>query len=413
METALASVRAADGARSEAEQSIAPLQQELAELGARLSEQQNLRENWELQYRELQSAHNQVKKEHSKLVRDMLELKGNIRVLCRVRPMTAQETGALKNHPAPIYVRDTEAITLTEKTSRHMFAFDRVFLPHEGQQDVFKEVGAAVASILEGYNVCIMAYGQTGSGKTYTICGPPGEPGVNRRALQELFSCAAELASTHEVQFNASILEIYNETIRDLLSPVADQKLEVKENPDGSMYVPGLTLQTLDSMATVEALVQKGAANRAVSATRMNEHSSRSHLVFTVYVACKDNTTGTVARGKLHLVDLAGSERLSRSLVEGDRLKETQAINKSLAALGGVMQALQAKLPHVPYRNSRLTRLLEDSLGGHGRVIMIVACSPALEDAGETRCTLEFGERVRKAELGQAKRHISTGRPSN
>ncbi|KAG2439988.1 hypothetical protein HXX76_004106 [Chlamydomonas incerta] len=362
----------------------------------------HFREKWRTEFDKRRKLHNTV-----------LELKGNIRVLCRVRPMLDKERGgmdaaaAAASMPVRCPTEETVRVAAVDNKAEKDFEFDRVLSPDEGQDKLYDEVAALVVSVLDGYNVAIMAYGQTGSGKTFTMEGPEGDPGVNLRALGDLFRLAGERAAEYAFTFSASVLEIYNEQIYDLLMNGAQDgdKLDVKQGPDG-MYVPGLKMEEVKDMAEVTAMISRGKSNRSTYATNMNEHSSRSHLVLSVYITAVSKQSGVTLKGKLHLIDLAGSERLSRTGAQGDRLKEAQAINKSLSALGDVIQALQQRNAHIPYRNSKLTRLLEDSLGGNSKCVMIVNVSPATENVSETKCSLEFASRARKVELGKARVNV-------
>lgn len=355
----------------------------------------HFKEKWRLEFEKRKRLHNQV-----------LELKGNIRVLARVRPLLDKEKAA--GEELPVKVLNEENVRVTSEKNEKEYEFDRVFAPVEGQDKVFEEVVALLTSVLDGYNVCIMAYGQTGSGKTFTMEGPIDNPGVNWRALTELFRVAQDRSEDMAYHFSASILEIYNEQIFDLLAGSAkeqDDKLDVKQGPEG-MYVPGLRIEDVENLDAVADVISRGKQNRSTFATNMNEHSSRSHLVLSVYIVARNKLTGQTMRGKLHLIDLAGSERLSRTGAQGDRLKEAQNINKSLSALGDVIQALQNRTSHVPYRNSKLTRLLEDSLGGNSKCVLVVNVSPSGDNVNESKCSLEFASRARKVELGRAKQNI-------
>eukprot|EP00959_Pyramimonas_sp_CCMP1952_P273386 5714294-Pyramimonas_sp.AAC.1 len=236
--------------------------------------------------------------------------------------------------------------------------------------------------------------------------GPGGDPGVNSRALDELFRLVSERSHEAEISISASLLEIYNETIRDLLNSQANQRLDVRQGSDG-VYVPDLTIREVTSLDKVAEMIAIGRKNRTTFSTNMNEHSSRSHSILSVFVTSKNLVTGTIMKGKLNLVDLAGSERVSKSEASGDRLKEAQAINKSLSALGDVIGALTSRSAHIPYRNSKLTYLLQDSLGGDSKTMMFVNINPAPENQQESVCSLNFAQRVRSIEQGPASRHIS------
>lgn len=180
------------------------------------------------------------------------------------------------------------------------------------------------------------------------------------------------------------------------------------QGPEG-MFVPGLRVEEVSGLEGVAAVIHKGKQNRSTFATNMNEHSSRSHLVLSLYATCTSRHGAPGMRGKLHLIDLAGSERIGRTGAQGDRLKEAQNINKSLSSLGDVIQALQLKNAHIPYRNSKLTRLLEDSLGQSSKCVLVVNVSPATENVPETKCSLEFASRARKVDLGRARQNLLQG----
>jgi len=228
---------------------------------------------------------------------------------------------------------------------------------------------------------------------------------VNFKALTELFGIKQKRGKDYVYKITVSMKEIYNETIRDLLAKDckegSEEELKIMTG-DRGMYVKGLVSEVVQTEEEVLALFKRGNSNRSVGRTNMNEHSSRSHSMLTVEVEGENLIAGIKYFGKLHLVDLAGSERLAKTQATGDRLKEAQAINKSLSALGNVIESLQKKNSHVPYRNSKLTYLLSDSLGGHAKTLMFINVSPNSTDAEETNCSLIFATRVRKVELGTA-----------
>ncbi|KAL0773668.1 hypothetical protein Bca101_038819 [Brassica carinata] len=263
----------------------------------------------------------------------------------------------------------------------------------ELKEEVFLDTQPLIRSLLDGYNVCIFAYGQTGSGKTYTMSGPSINSeehwGVNYRALNDLFHLTQSSQNTVMYEVGVQMVEIYNEQVRDLLSD------------DGP--IPDASMHCVRSTDDVLELMNIGLMNRAVGATALNEKSSRSHSVLSVHVRGVDVKTDSELRGSLHLVDLAGSERIDRSEVTGDRLKEAQHINKSLSALGDVIFALAHKNPHVPYRNSKLTQVLQNSLGGQAKTLMFVQINPDEDSYAETVSTLKFAERVSGVELGAAR----------
>ncbi|XP_010862521.2 kinesin-like protein KIFC3 isoform X3 [Esox lucius] len=341
------------------------------------------------------------KKCHNELVR----LKGNIRVFCRVRPVCQGEQDSAENMVS-FDPEDDALLYLSNKGKLMTFELDKVFHPQATQEEVFQEVQSLVTSCIDGFNVCIFAYGQTGSGKTYTMEGVPKDPGINQRALRLLFSEVTEKAPDWDYKITVSMVEIYNETLRNLLGDNQGEKLDIKMNPDGSgqLYVPGLTNFTVKSPEDINRVFELGHMNRATACTNLNEHSSRSHALLIITVVGFNSSTGHRTQGKLNLVDLAGSERIAKSGAEGSRLREAQCINKSLSALGDVINALRSRHSHVPFRNSRLTYLLSDSLSGDSKTLMMVQISPLVSNMSESVCSLKFAQRVRTIELGNTPR---------
>ncbi|KAL6876396.1 hypothetical protein ACP4OV_012968 [Aristida adscensionis] len=343
--------------------------------------------------------------ENRKLFNEIQELKGNIRVYCRIRPFLPGED---QKSTTIEYIGDSGELIIVNPTRQgnegsKLFKFNKVLGPTASQDEVFKDIQPLIRSVLDGYNVCIFAYGQTGSGKTYTMTGPENasekEWGVNYRALNDLFHISHNRGDTMLYEVSVQMIEIYNEQIRDLLC--SNGVLNTSQ-PNG-IAVPDATMHPVNSPTDVTELMRIGYANRAVGSTALNERSSRSHSIVTVHIRGVDLKSGATLHGALHLVDLAGSERVDRSAVTGDRLKEAQHINKSLSALGDVIFSLSQKNAHVPYRNSKLTQVLQSSLGGHAKTLMFVQINPAVSSFGETVSTLKFAERVSGVELGVAK----------
>ncbi|XP_044954203.1 kinesin-like protein KIN-14D isoform X2 [Hordeum vulgare subsp. vulgare] len=349
--------------------------------------------------------------ENRKLFNEIQELKGNIRVYCRIRPFQPGEDEASSSVE---YIGVNGELVLLNPTKQKEgsknFTFNKVFGPTITQDMVFKDIQPLIRSVLDGYNVCIFAYGQTGSGKTYTMMGPEKatekEWGVNYRALNDLFNISHARQDMITYELTVQMIEIYNEQIRDLLDGGGgtQKKIGIQNTmqPNG-IVVPDATMCPVNSTSHVIELMQTGHGNRAMSATALNVRSSRSHSVVIIHVRGQDLITRNTLRGALHLVDLAGSERVDRSAVTGDRLKEAQHINKSLAALGDVIFSLSQKNVHVPYRNSKLTQVLQTSLGGHAKTLMFVQVNPDVSSYTETLSTLKFAERVSGVELGVAR----------
>jgi kinesin family member C2/C3 len=346
--------------------------------------------------------------ERKKLHNLVQELKGNIRVFMRCRPPTAKEIDQFgPDQLCVAFPNPGEVRVFNEKNREKNWEFDEVFGVDSTQEDVYRDVSDLVVSVLDGFNVCIFAYGQTGSGKTWTMSGPPDNRGVNFRALNELFERTQSRASDFRDVITVSILEVYNEEIRDLMvDPREQEKLDIRQGEFGN-YVPGLTSIAVNNLDQVIDLLAVADRFRSQTQTNMNEHSSRSHMMMTIQVVSESRVTGLTTRGKLNLVDLAGSERINKSGATGQALKEAQNINKSLSALGDVIAARAAKQNHVPFRNSTLTYLLQDSLSQDSKTLMIVCASPMLFNSEETFCSLNFASRVRTVELGRASKNVS------
>lgn len=282
------------------------------------------------------------------------------------------------------------------------YTFDAVYDCNSKQVDLYDETfRPLVDSVLMGFNGTIFAYGQTGTGKTYTMEGVFNHPecrGVIPNSFEHIFS---HIARSHNQQYlvRASYLEIYQEEIRDLISKDQSKRLELKERPDTGIYVKDLSSFVCKSIKEIEHVMTVGNQNRSVGATNMNLHSSRSHAIFIVTVEHSDlgpDGKHHIRVGKLNLVDLAGSERQAKTGTSGDRQKEAIKINLSLSALGNVISALvDGKSSHVPYRDSKLTRLLQDSLGGNAKTIMVANIGPASYNYEETLTTLRYANRAK------------------
>lgn len=356
-----------------------------------------------------------------KLHNQVQELKGNIRVMCRVRPTHDSETS-----PAKIGFPDADAdskevaVQGPEKTSAmgtnitqtYSYAFDRVFSPQSQNAEVFEEISQLVQSALDGYNVCIFCYGQTGSGKTYTMSSADG---MIPRATAQIYAEATRLEEKGwKYKMDGSFVEVYNETYNDLLGRSEDldkKKIEVRHDAAKKQTIlENAVSVTLDGPNRVEEILQRADKNRTVAATKANMRSSRSHSVFILKLVGENSVTGERSEGTLNLVDLAGSERLDHSKAEGARLKETQNINKSLSCLGDVINALGSAKEgsHIPYRNSRLTYLLQYSLGGNSKTLMFVMVSPLQAHLQETITSLKFATKVHNTHIGTAKKQTKT-----
>ncbi|XP_039014872.1 kinesin-like protein KIN-14F [Hibiscus syriacus] len=363
------------------------------------------------------SSYLKILQENQMLFNEVLDLKGKIRIYCRVRPLLPGES---KDQSTMDYIGENGSILIVNslrkgKDSKKVFSFDKVFGPSSSQEQVYTNIQPLIRSILDGYNVCIFAYGQTGSGKTYTMSGYDLNTketwGVNFRAICDLFQISKTRADVIEYKVGVQMVEIYNEQVRDLL--VIDgstKRLDIYNNTQlNGLTVPDASWVPVSSTQDVLDLIRIGQKNRIVGPTAFNERSSRSHSILTVHVHGKELVSGSIFKGSLNLVDLAGSERVDKSKVQGDRLKEAQYINRSLSALGDVISALAQKSTHIPYRNSKLTQILQNSLGGHAKTLMLVHISPEPDAIGETMSTLKFAERVASIELGAARSNKETG----
>ena len=382
----------------------------------------------------------QQREYNAQLLTKILSLQGNIQVCARVRPMRMSEIQSGRKNVVEA-LSETELGCFDSRNSKwKSFTFDKVWGPDQTQQSIFQDVEPLALSVVDGFNACIFAYGQTGSGKTFTMEGSENDSnfGISYRTIQKIFHLlnlraqqqrAASILHREEktaeftFQLELGMLEIYNDECYDLLSPMVTgkshtsaeknkigggmPKLEIRRNADGVVEVPDLTKEAVNSIQDVMALLKRGNSRRATAATDLNEHSSRSHMVLAVEVSSGlDGQPGN--KGTLYLVDLAGSERVRKSKVDGDQLKEAGFINKSLSALGNVMEALDRKASHVPYRDSKLTYLLQDSLGGNSRTMMVVAVCPADNAFDESVHALLFASRVRRIQIGTAQRNVTS-----
>ncbi|KAJ8613823.1 hypothetical protein CTAYLR_004909 [Chrysophaeum taylorii] len=407
-----------------------------AELNVQKSEDNNRERVLDLESR-LRDAETTRRRLHNTIQ----ELRGNVRVFARVRPfLPSDDDGDDDGLPKNSFVQTAaDGLSLTLLNSAEdddddgpfakarprepqHFAFDRVFGPATGQDEIFREVGEFVQSALDGYQVCLFSYGQTGSGKTHTMqgSGRGAMRGIIPRALEQVATYLEEQRERGwEYAMHVTYVEIYNETVRDLLIPAnaSPETLKKAANLDvrrdaktGRSAADGATYVPVDPADTqqVDELMTLAAKHRCVAATDMNAVSSRSHAVFTLHLEGVHRQKNARLRGALNLCDLAGSERLARSGAVGLRAKEAAHINKSLSALSGVFSALATKSRHVPYRDSKLTFLLMPALAGNGKTLLMINLSPTPASARESLSTLNFGQKVRKVELGRAAQHLET-----
>lgn len=321
----------------------------------------------------------------------------NIKVVARFRPQNKVEV-ANGGQPIVQFSGD-DTCQLQSSESNAPYTFDRVFGTSSQQADIFDfSIRSTVTDVMNGYNGTVFAYGQTGAGKSYTMMGDMDDQekkGIIPRITELIFdSILVHGSATVEYTVGISYLEIYMERIRDLLNPAMDN-LPINEGPKGP-YVKGLREIYVNSVEEVYTAMHLGQRSRVTASTNMNQESSRSHSIFLTTINQKDITTGSQKSGMLYLVDLAGSEKVGKTGASGQTLEEAKKINKSLSALGMVINALtDGKSTHVPYRDSKLTRILQESLGGNSRTTLIINCSPSSYNDAETIGTLRFGMRAK------------------
>ncbi|KAG2675315.1 hypothetical protein I3760_13G177600 [Carya illinoinensis] len=346
---------------------------------------------------------NQLNIQRRQVLNDFLDLKGNIRVFCRIRPVALGENfGNIK----PIVAMDSSYVLLrlSDNKSR-CYSFDKIFLPGSSQDEVFSEVKPVIKSALDGYNACIFAYGQTGTGKTFTMEGSPDLPGVVPRAIEALFREAVDC--NHAFLFTFSMLEIYMGNLKDLLITQPRKAMDpmppclsIKTDPKGGIEIDNLVALQVSDFNQALRLYRLGCQSRSTASTNCNTSSSRSHCLIRLSITSFDAPERQRETNKVWFIDLGGSERVLKTKAWGRRLEEGKAINLSLSALGNVINALQRKKFHVPYRNSKLTQVLKDSLGESSKTLMLVHVSPREEDLCETICSLNFATRAKSIHLG-------------
>ncbi|KAJ3684650.1 hypothetical protein LUZ61_013814 [Rhynchospora tenuis] len=365
----------------EIETSASKIEEELSSLNAHLNELMVLRRD---------------------ALNEYLDLKGNIRVFCRIRPFLPQETFGFQKS---IFDLDFSNVLLrVAETKCKKYNFDKVFHPNSTQEDVFSEIEPVIKSALDGYNVCIFAYGQTGTGKTYTMEGNSYNPGMVPRGIKSMFDQAE--GRSCEFIFTFSMLEIYIGNLRDLLASGTKRSnfqkppsLLIKTDSEGDIDIENLVAIQVNNFDQVKKLYDIGTRFRSTGSTMANSTSSRSHCLIRITLTSIGARERRREKNKVWMVDLGGSERLLKTQATGKRLEEGKAINLSLSALADVIDALQTRKAHVPFRNSKLTQVLRDSLGSDSKTLMLVHVSPNEDDLCETICTFGFAMRVRSIQF--------------
>eukprot|EP01017_Pseudomicrothorax_dubius_P031054 TRINITY_DN3924_c0_g2_i10.p1 TRINITY_DN3924_c0_g2~~TRINITY_DN3924_c0_g2_i10.p1 ORF type:complete len:797 (+),score=221.75 TRINITY_DN3924_c0_g2_i10:558-2948(+) len=364
-------------------QEVEKLRGESAELEVRLKAEMNAR-----------------KKLHNALQ----DVKGKIRVFCRIRPASKVELE--QRSRVVVTSLDDYSVVVDTRTGQKSFNFDSVFGPTSTQDQVFEDSSQLVRSFLDGYNVCVFAYGQTGSGKTYTMQGTKDHPGLTPKVIKEVFVRLEELRGTASWELSVSMLELYMDNIVDLLAAPKDPRkaqsslpLDIREDVRGGVYVANAVVNFAETEEELHRVLKQGLLNRKVGRTDMNEESSRSHLVITLTISLYNKTTDARTTSKFSLIDLAGSERVSKAGTSAKQMNEAKSINKSLTALGDVISSLAnataSSKSFIPYRNNKLTMLMKDSLGGNAKTLMFVNVSPVEYNVEESIMSLSYATRVK------------------
>ncbi|XP_053616636.1 kinesin-like protein Klp68D isoform X2 [Plodia interpunctella] len=319
-----------------------------------------------------------------------------VKVVVRCRPLSEREKKEGYDEVVKVWPERGAVQVYNPKGQDKLFTYDAAYDSTADTQTIYDEmVRPLVASVLDGFNGCVFAYGQTGTGKTHTMEGTSSDEGIIPRTFHHMWAHIENTASpdvTHLV--SCSYVELYLEDVRDLLSKEC-KKLTIRGQELNGFYIPEMTSVVCKSAAEMVRVMKAGNKNRASGRTDMNEHSSRSHAVFLVTVETAHRSNNRIRVGKLNLVDLAGSERQRKTGASAERLREAARINQALSSLGNVISALAENSPHVPYRDSKLTRILQDSLGGNSKTIMIANIGPACYNYDETITTLRYAHRAK------------------
>ena len=324
-----------------------------------------------------------------------------VKVAIRVRPMNKHEIEQNSKLCVQVDTANSTVSVISDKNESKTFPFDYVYPMETTQREVYDQVAFPIVdSIFQGYNGTVFAYGQTGCGKTFTMMGIVTDPnlkGIIPNAFSHIFGFIKTEGESKRFFLRCSFVEIYNEEVRDLLGN-KDKKLDIREDPKKGTILRDLNYVTIKSPADIEKCLEKGNKNRHVGQTSMNDQSSRSHSLFTVYLEIEEkgeNGNSRIKSGKLNLVDLAGSERVGKTNATGQTFDEGKKINLSLTALGSVIDALSQNRKYIPYKDSKLTRLLADSLGGNTKTVMFANISPASYNYDETLGTLRYASRAK------------------
>lgn len=320
----------------------------------------------------------------------------HVQVICRLRPLSEYEVS--KGFDVATEVLDKNTVSIHGRDTHQVFSFDSVCGSDTSQESMYDLVArSTLHDLFRGFNGTILAYGQTGAGKSHTMFGTLNDEGIIPRVCSSLFTHILKSSPNVEYTVSVSLMEIYQEHIKDLLNPfLKDAECTIHEDKTNGVYVRGLSHAFVSSAAEMALVLKLGSRYRTKSPTNMNVESSRSHAIFQVMLTQEDVSSGAVTKSKLFLVDLAGSEKVDKTGASGNSLEEAKKINLSLLVLGLVINSLtDSRATHVPYRDSKLTRILQESLGGNSRTSLIINCSPASNCVAETLSTLRFGSRAK------------------
>eukprot|EP01064_Diplonema_japonicum_P006922 TRINITY_DN1472_c1_g1_i1.p1 TRINITY_DN1472_c1_g1~~TRINITY_DN1472_c1_g1_i1.p1 ORF type:complete len:1188 (+),score=400.85 TRINITY_DN1472_c1_g1_i1:87-3650(+) len=347
---------------------------------------------------EMEDQYKQEKIKARKYFNTIEDMKGKIRVYARTRPLVTSEVQR-KDRKVLQFPDEMSVVVADEKMKeKKEFIYDSTFPEDSTQEAIFEDCKHLVQSAVDGYNVCIFAYGQTGSGKTFTLAGTDEQPGVAPRSMSELWNLLNSISGTFDVSMTCSMVELYNDKLYDLLrdQSLDPVRLDIKKDARGTVTINGVVSQGVENLSELERYYHSGQLNRHTRATKMNDLSSRSHLIFSIIIETTNKETKQTSIGKLSIVDLAGSERLAKTGVEDPTaVAEAQSINLSLTALGNVISALSSGKGHIPYRDNKLTMLMSDSIGGNAKTLMFVNISPASYNTEETVNSLKYASRVK------------------
>ncbi|XP_076879029.1 kinesin-like protein klp-3 [Brachyhypopomus gauderio] len=381
--------------RSAVSRTLTDVRDQLRDFSAKAELMSQRERQAQVEVEEMRSLYHKEVLERKAQYNKLLEVQGNIRVFCRCRG-----PGGLAGVSGCLDVPSEHELQLLHRGAKKKFHFDKVFSSTASQEQVFNGALPFIASCLEGFNICVLSYGQSGSGKTYTMVGPKNQPGLNIRSVRELLRLCKERENI-TYTLKVSMLEIYVESLYDLLSGNPQNEVEIRTQGT-SVTVPSLTQVEVKTDEDIVNVMETGGKNLYITSDKTDVESSCSHLIVFVTVEVTDGVCGFSTQGTLTLCDLAGSERVSKTQVRGQQLTETAAVNKSLMALRQVLSALKSNTLHVPFRNSKLTHLLQPSLSGEARACVFVHVRPELRNIAETLNTLMFGSSLRQIALGNA-----------